>query len=208
MPRSWRKWSVQNKLDARFHLRHDEDLSINYVNADGEAAFAFDRLRTCVQVWERTVTLRPRIDVADLGLIERCEPEEADVALTIFGYGCGTVRTEFPRSRNTTQMYLRLTHPRALEALQAAGELPAALLVDVEMPRMDGYDLAREIRRIEAARGSKKPIPIIACTANAMESDQVDRIVVAVGERDGAALHEAGECEAEADIRGDVKEAE
>ena len=36
---------------------------------------------------------------------------------------------------------------------------------------MDGYDLAREIRRIEAATGVTKPIPIIACTANAMESD-------------------------------------
>ena len=45
------------------------------------------------------------------------------------------------------------------------------ILTDCHMPRMDGYDLAREIRRIEAARGSKKPIPIIACTANAMESD-------------------------------------
>ena len=47
----------------------------------------------------------------------------------------------------------------------------ALLLTDCHMPRMDGYDLAREIRRIEAARGTTKPIPIIACTANAMEAD-------------------------------------
>ncbi len=47
----------------------------------------------------------------------------------------------------------------------------ALILTDCHMPRMDGYDLAREIRQIEAATGITKPIPIIACTANAMESD-------------------------------------
>lgn len=47
----------------------------------------------------------------------------------------------------------------------------ALILTDCHMPRMDGYQLAREIRRIEAAAGVSKPIPIIACTANAMESD-------------------------------------
>ena len=47
----------------------------------------------------------------------------------------------------------------------------AMILTDCHMPHMDGYDLAREIRRLEAAAGTAKPIPIIACTANAMESD-------------------------------------
>jgi predicted RNA methylase len=32
VPRSWRKWSVINRLDRRFHLVHDEDLSIDYVD--------------------------------------------------------------------------------------------------------------------------------------------------------------------------------
>lgn len=118
VPRSWRKWSVQNKLDARFHLVRDVDLAINYVDVHGASAFAHDRLRTCAQVWERRGDLRPRIDVEDCGFIARCGPEDADVALTIFGYGCGTVRTEFPRQPNTTQMFLRLTDPRALAALQ------------------------------------------------------------------------------------------
>jgi PAS domain S-box-containing protein len=47
----------------------------------------------------------------------------------------------------------------------------ALLLSDCHMPRMDGYQLAREIRRIEAASGAAKPIPIVACTANALASD-------------------------------------
>lgn len=47
----------------------------------------------------------------------------------------------------------------------------ALLLSDCHMPRMDGYQLAREIRRLEMANGVAKPIPIVACTANALASD-------------------------------------
>ena len=32
VPRSWRKWTVQNKLDRRFELIRDDDLTINYVD--------------------------------------------------------------------------------------------------------------------------------------------------------------------------------
>jgi PAS domain S-box-containing protein len=47
----------------------------------------------------------------------------------------------------------------------------ALILADCNMPNLDGYQLAREIRRIEAERGVKQPVPIIACTANARASD-------------------------------------
>lgn len=118
VPRSWRKWSVVNRLDRRFHLLADRDLAINYVDVAGHDAYAKNNLRTCVQLWERRSTLRPLVTVDDRGVIERCRVEAADVALTIFGYGCGTISTDFPRRCVTTQMYLRLRHPRALEALR------------------------------------------------------------------------------------------
>ena len=44
----------------------------------------------------------------------------------------------------------------------------AAVLADVHMPEMDGYELARRIRATEAARGSPRT-PIIAVTANALK---------------------------------------
>ena len=119
VPRSWRKWSVTNRLDRRFRVVSDRDLAINYVDVKGEDVYAKNNLRTCVQIWRREPGLRPLIRVQDRGIVQKCSPLEADVALTIFGYGCGTVKTTFPRRKITTQMYLRLNHPRAFEALDS-----------------------------------------------------------------------------------------
>lgn len=119
VPRSWRKWSVQNKLNRNFHLVRDDDLTINYVDALGEHNYQKNNLRTCIQYWKRNDDeVRPLYGVKDMGFISKCSFEDADVALTIFGYSCGTVKTEFPRKKNTTQMYLKLNHPKALEALE------------------------------------------------------------------------------------------
>lgn len=119
VPRSWRKWSVINRLDRRFHLVADHDILIDYVDADGERLSKRTSLNTCFQIWQRKTKLRPLVKVQDLGLIARCSPEEADVALTIFGFGCGKVRTEFDRKPNSTVMFLRVLHPDALSALKS-----------------------------------------------------------------------------------------
>ncbi len=47
------------------------------------------------------------------------------------------------------------------------------VLIDCQMPGMDGYQLAQEIRRREHAE-AKSPIPIVACTANVQSAD-IDR---------------------------------
>lgn len=116
VPRSWRKWSVQNKLDRNFHLVRDEDLAINYVNELGEDAHAKDRLRTCIQFWKRETTPRKIVAVKDMGIFTKCAPTEADASFTIFGYGCGSIKTEFQPVKNTTQMFVKFLHPEALAA--------------------------------------------------------------------------------------------
>lgn len=119
VPRSWRKWSVINRLNRNFHLIHDEDLSIDYVDELGEMVWQKARLNTCFQIWERREELRPVTKVKDQGLITKVKPEEADVALTVFGYGCGKVRTSFDRVPNSTLMFLKLHDKRVLKALQS-----------------------------------------------------------------------------------------
>jgi CheY-like chemotaxis protein len=59
-----------------------------------------------------------------------------------------------------------------LEAVQATPY--DIILMDCQMPEMDGYDAARAIRRLEESSepGSRLPVHIIAVTAHAMEGDR------------------------------------
>ena len=119
VPRSWRKWSVINRLDRRFHLMIDHDIEVSYQDASGKTLSERKLLATCFQVYQRRDLLRDRVVVQDLGVVEKVAAHEADVALTIFGFGCGTVLTDFEPVKNTTRMFLKLMHPKALEALRA-----------------------------------------------------------------------------------------
>jgi hypothetical protein len=119
VPRSWRKWSVTNRLNRQFHLVDDVDIKIDYVDATGNAISQKNRLNTCFQIWQRRQEVRPLVKVKDTGLVTKTSPQDADVALTIFGYGCGALLTEFERKPNTTKMFLKLNHPKALAALKS-----------------------------------------------------------------------------------------
>jgi two-component system cell cycle response regulator DivK len=55
---------------------------------------------------------------------------------------------------------------RGIEAAQAM--MPALILLDIQLPIMDGYAVARALRAIEALRD----IPIVAVTSYAMLGDR------------------------------------
>jgi len=58
----------------------------------------------------------------------------------------------------------------ALKAFQA--QHFDAVLMDCQMPEMDGYEATAEIRRLEGQERSKGTTPIIALTANALDGDR------------------------------------
>lgn len=117
VPRSWRKWSVTNRLDLRFHLVHDTDVFVSYEDKDGKPIREKNGLRTCFQIWQRKQTLREKVQVPDNRLVEKCAPVNADVAIRVFGYGCGNVLSDFDRVPNTTLMFLKINDRRAGDCL-------------------------------------------------------------------------------------------
>ena len=62
-----------------------------------------------------------------------------------------------------------------MEAVEKMQDMPAGyydiILMDIQMPRMDGYEAAKRIRALEDKK--KASIPIVAVTANAFEEDRM-----------------------------------
>ena len=117
VPKSWRKWSVINRLDQHFHLVEDIELNIDFLYETNEKR-SKGKLNTVFQVWQKRNKIREKIIIEDRGYITKTTPKEADVSLTIFGRGCGKIKTEFERVDNTTQMFLKLNEDWVFEALK------------------------------------------------------------------------------------------
>lgn len=117
VPRSWRKWSVENRLDERFHKILDKEIFVSYEDEQGLPVRHANNLRTCFQVWQRQPSHRKKIVVPDNGLIQKVSPDQAQLAIRVFGYGCGKVLAKFEPKKNTTLMFLRAKNPEVMRLL-------------------------------------------------------------------------------------------
>jgi hypothetical protein len=118
IPKAWRKWSVVNKLDRHFHLVEDVEMP-KVAFYDDNGPIGGGNLSTVFQVWEYRQELRDIIEVEDRGYLTACSPEEADVAITFFGYSSGRIETDFVREPNTTKKYFRVKDTSVIRALQS-----------------------------------------------------------------------------------------
>lgn len=123
VPKSWRKWTVQDRLDRRAQLVYDEDVAVHYVDDSGESLYDSKKpgMNTVFQIWRvrNDGYRREKVVVPDHGLITPASLVDADVALVVFGHSCGKVIEDFDRSKKkTTTMYLKVSEPSVIEVMK------------------------------------------------------------------------------------------
>lgn len=126
---------ILNPVALAQHLAHHPELLAQYAAAAGEGRVALPAPRACVMVVDDSLTVRR--------VMQRLFEREG---------------------------YLVLLAKDGVDALEQLHELepaalPALLLVDVEMPRMDGFDLTRNVRSDERTRA----IPLIMITSRSAD---------------------------------------
>lgn len=110
VPKSWRKWSVQNSLDENYHLVVDEDMPKDCFYGDNQRDEGV--LQTIFQLWERRDYKRDKIEVEDKGYIKKIRPVEkvisgANFSIVTFGHSCGRCEDVVGDvAYKTTTMYL------------------------------------------------------------------------------------------------------
>jgi PAS domain S-box-containing protein len=128
-----------------------------------------------------TVTLALDAAPAESPLAALLKPEPAPVPVPVLPNGSGArllVVDDHPINREVLVRQLGLlglaadTAEDGVEALAAfAPGRFAAILADLHMPAMDGYELTRQVRVVEAQAGAVRT-PVVAVTANAMRGEE------------------------------------
>ncbi len=123
-----------------------------------------------------------RLPVVDAPLADEAQPMFAPLALAERYSGLILLAEDNAANQKLTQLQLYKlgcavqTVGNGREALLAVQEFSGAnksydlVLMDCQMPEMDGFEATRAIRAFEAARGEH--VPIVAMTANALQGDR------------------------------------
>lgn len=90
------------------------------------------------------------------------EDDQDDVELTLLGFRRESFEAEIVVAHDGAEALERL-----LEAYEAGRRLPAAVLTDLKMPRMDGLELIRRLK----ADARLRDIPVLVLTSSGYQAD-------------------------------------
>lgn len=161
LPRTFRRKSVQNKLDLNFYLKSDEDIPVRPCAFDPPMA-----AKCCFQIWERRgkgdamrapivlSTSHPDWEFLKLGPIdERNQPTPplgADFAIRAYGGKCGEICEEhLERLRPKSWHWIRCTRIEKEELIRRFNELDYRTSLDTARQNSIGKGELVELYQIQ-----------------------------------------------------------
>lgn len=125
IPKSWRKWTMLNRLPKNFHLVSDISLPKDCFYVPGEESKK-GVLETVFQIWEKREEQRREIKIPDNKLVKKITvPKDkivkgANFSMIVFGHSCGRCEdiTAAEVEAKTTTMYFHIDRQDVKDALR------------------------------------------------------------------------------------------
>lgn len=120
IPISWRKWSIQNRLDKNYHLVEDVEITRKDMFYGDSMTDKDSEMRCVFQIWERRDEIRERVVIEDNGYLVRSTPEESDIKLTQQSYDSKVLEvfTKFKREKVAGNFYYKIKDKTVIDALE------------------------------------------------------------------------------------------
>jgi hypothetical protein len=113
VPKTFKKASMQNKLDLNYHIVFEQDVIDNAFTVDGK-----NKDVSCVfQIWEKKNTKREVIPKAECKWIEFTSKENADIAVRRAGGRAGQLLDGINHSESSTY-FIKVKHPLVTKAIK------------------------------------------------------------------------------------------
>jgi len=115
LPRTFRKDSIKNKLNKKFHLIYEEDLPKNSFLVNGVE----HNVPALFQIWERRSYKRKQEKIENI-FIEYTTPENSDFVIRRVGGRCGTIfeNVDFQQFSTQSNYFCRELQPEVKKTLK------------------------------------------------------------------------------------------